>query len=87
MDPFSGFGDNVESPARHAVAVTPNDGTALPYVTKALYIGGAGNVTVRPIEGGADCTFSAVPAGSILPVRVSHVRATGTSATMIVALG
>lgn len=87
MDPFSGFGDNVESPARRAVAVSPDDDAPLTFVTKALYVGGAGDVTVRPLEGVADCIFSAVPAGSILPVRVSHVRAEGTTATAIVALG
>lgn len=72
-------------PAKNAVAVTPHDTNAIASC-RALYVGGAGNVTLRTNDDDADVLFTAVPAGSILPVRVRYVRATGTTATAIVAL-
>lgn len=50
-----------------------------------LYVGGAGNVSVVTI-GGDTITFSAVPAGTILPIQVDRLRATGTTATLVNAL-
>jgi hypothetical protein len=50
-----------------------------------LYIGGAGNVKVTTI-GGDEIIFFAPPVGSVLPVQVIKVHATGTTATLINAL-
>lgn len=72
-------------PAGHAFAVTPNDSAELSYITRALYVGGAGSVAVVTAQGDA-VTFVGVTAGSVLPVRVRKVNATGTSATNIVGL-
>lgn len=73
------------STARNAIAVTPHDTNGIARC-RALYVGGAGNVTVRTNDDNADVLFTAVPAGSILPVSVKYVRSTGTTATAIVAL-
>lgn len=86
-DPFQSFTDSPIGPARTAIAVVPSDNTALPRLPKALYIGGGGDVTLRCVDSAADVVLSAVPAGSVLPVRAQFVRATGTTATAIVALG
>lgn len=75
---------NDDNPAEGAVAVTPHDTTELATVCRALYVGGAGNVSVS--MGGSVVTFVGVPAGSILPIRTSLVRSTLTTATNIVAL-
>lgn len=72
-------------PAVHAVAVTTHDTNELGYVTRALYVGGAGNVEVV-MQGGETVVFSAVPVGAVLPIRVKQVKATGTTATLILAL-
>jgi hypothetical protein len=72
------------TPFRKAVAVTTSDATVLP-VTDGLYIGGAGAVAVRTSDGGT-ATFSAVPVGSVLNIAVDQVLATGTTATLILAL-
>jgi len=66
-----------------AAAVTPADGTELE--ASALYVGGAGNVSVVT-EGGDTVTFSNVQTGSILVLRVRQVRATSTTATNILRL-
>ena len=73
------------SPAGSIVAVTPNDSSDLDYITRGLYIGGAGDVAVEGLISGT-VTFVGVPAGSILPIRVKKVLETGTTATSIVAL-
>ena len=79
------LGANATQSASTVIAVTPNDDTVLQNGIRALYVGGAGNVSVVT-AGGQTVTFSGVAAGSILPVRVTRVRATNTTATLILAL-
>jgi hypothetical protein len=50
-----------------------------------LYVGGSGNVAITTI-GGDQITFNAVPAGTMLPIQVRRLRATGTTATLVNAL-
>ena len=66
------------------VAVTPSDSTVLA-ATRSLYVSGAGDVAVEMISGNT-VTFAAVPAGTVLPVQVVKVLATGTTASSIVAM-
>lgn len=68
--------------AVNAQAVTP--GATVLNPTKALWVGGAGNVVVT-MTGGESVTFSSVPAGTLLPVSVTNVASSST-ATNIVAL-
>jgi hypothetical protein len=72
------------NPAINAVAVIPADVDLANYA-RGLYVGGAGNVVVQMAGEENTVTFSAVPAGTILPICVSQVRA-ATTATLIVAL-
>jgi hypothetical protein len=76
--------DSVEAPSRNAFMAVPHDLTPLPAVSKALYIGTAGDVTLRPVDASADVVYRNVPAGKYLVIRASHIRATGTTATDIV---
>lgn len=78
------FVPNDDLPASSAIAVTPHDTNELNTVCRALYVGGAGNVSV--VMSGTVVTFVGVGAGSILPIRTSLVRATLTTATSIIAL-
>lgn len=71
------------APAGYGLAVTPSDSAAL-YVTRALYVGTAGNVAVADLNG--NVTYANVPSGSILPVQVTKVLSSGTTASNIVAL-
>ncbi|WP_127902098.1 spike base protein, RCAP_Rcc01079 family [Solirhodobacter olei] len=85
MDSFKEFPTTPVSPAHDAAAVTPDDAAALAEVSRALYVGQAGDLAVT-MAGGQQVTFAGVAAGSLLPVRAERVRATGTTAGAIVAL-
>ncbi|HEY3495268.1 MAG TPA: hypothetical protein VGK73_11305 [Polyangiaceae bacterium] len=51
---------------------------------RAVYVGGAGNLSVR-MAGGSTVVFTAVPAGTLLPISISRVvRATTTATTILV---
>lgn len=68
-----------------AASITPSDADSFS-VPVSVYVGVAGNVAVRPANGGAAVTFVGVPAGAVLPVRVIGVNATSTTATSLVAV-
>jgi hypothetical protein len=85
MDSFKEFPTTPVSPIRDATAVSPSDSIMLPNVTRAIYVGAPGDVAVS-MAGGQAVTFQSVPAGSLLPIRVGAVMATGTSAGGILAL-
>lgn len=84
-DFFSGRQRELDSPADFAAAVTPHDTTPLTATTRAVFVGVEGALTVT-MAGGGNVTFATVPAGVILPIRVTHVLDTGTDADSIVAL-
>ena len=71
--------------ADHFQVVSPSNAVDLAFKSRALYIGGTGDVTVQNALG-TSVTFLAVPAGSILPLVTGRVMATGTTATGIVVL-
>lgn len=84
-DAFQNYSPGLDSPAANAADVTPSDSSDLAVFSRALYIGGAGNVSVVML-GGQTITFNGVPAGTLLPFRVRQVRSTGTTATNIEAI-
>ena len=75
----------VFGPARNAALVTPSDSADLDFITTGIYVGGAGNIKVT-MQGGQSVLLSGVLAGSVLPLRVSRIWSTTTTATTIVAL-
>lgn len=85
MDRFSDFPTNLVAPARDAAPVTPSDSADLAQLPRALFIGTAGNVAVV-MAGGQSVTFESCAAGTVLPVRATRIKATGTTAAAIVAL-
>ena len=70
----------MESSVSHAFAVAPSDTGDLPQVTRALHVGGAGNLRAVMADG-ATVTFTALSA-SWHPVRVRRMLATDTTATV-----
>lgn len=84
---FNGqLGPDTSLPFAAGTAVTPSDSTDLAFTANSLYIGATGTVRVRFRDDPTAVTFAAVPAGTILPVVVDRVFATGTSASSIIAL-
>lgn len=85
---FGGLLPGMDAPAEGAYAVTKHDTNELDPYSRAIYVGGAGDLTVvmRSDETATPVTFTAVPAGTVLPIRCKLVRSTATTATAIVAL-
>lgn len=84
-DEFEEYKTGLTSPAREAVAVTPDDVTDLADPTRAVFVGGSGDLSVRMISG-QTVTFSNIQGGVIYPLRVDRVLATGTTATGLLGL-
>jgi len=73
--------------ATAAFSITPSDTANLPgNTTGGIWVGGAGNITLLPVNGSAAITLTAVPAGTLLPIVAQKVFAGGTSATQLVGL-
>ena len=79
-------GDSAIAPSQNCFEVMPHDTAELETMTKALFVGTGGDVTVRPARSQQDVTFRNLPDAYVLDVRVIAVRATGTTATDIVGL-
>jgi hypothetical protein len=65
--------------------IVTSDSTVLDPTPRSLYVGGAGDLTVTGVDG-IDVTFPSVPAGTVMPIRCTKVKATGTTATNIRAI-
>lgn len=76
---------NKSNPASRAFAINPSDSTELQGV-RSLYVGGSGNLAVLMREDSVAVTFVSVGAGTFLPIEVSKVLATGTTASSILGL-
>jgi hypothetical protein len=69
----------------HGFSIAPSDLDALDAETRAIYVGGAGDLAVT-LASGDTVTFAGLGAGSLLPVRAQKVLATGTTATGLLGL-
>lgn len=72
------------NPGANASAITPAD-TPLAQRTRAVYVGGAGDLAVRMAGNDQVVTFKSVAAGSLLPIRVTEIRL-ATTATDVLAV-
>ena len=72
------------APAVRGAVVTPHDTDPNQY--RSLWVGGAGNITLRFMGDSGNTLISGIPAGTLLPFAVKLVLDTGTSATLIVGL-
>lgn len=77
-------GEHMNAPSGRMAAVTPSDTTQFAYTTRALYVGGSGNISLLS-EAGDTVTLVGVTAGSVLPIRINRVNSTNTTATNMVA--
>ena len=84
MDIFEDRSSGLESPGSHAAPVTPSDSTDLTTASRALYVGGPGDL-VLTLVGGSTVTLKNLAAGWV-PLRTQRVHASGTTAADIVAV-
>ena len=73
------------SPYTQAVAIVPHNTTELGYITRAIYVGVGGDIVLITADDDT-VTFTGVVTGTVLPIRVKVVKATGTTATNLVAM-
>lgn len=66
--------------ARGAFAITPSDTTVI--MARALYVGTGGDLAVVT-DAGQTVTFTGVLGGTILPVKVSQVKAATTASNIV----
>lgn len=80
--------DNVKTlngPANGAETVNKSDTVNLTNISRGLYVGGTGDVAVV-MKDGTTVTYVAVQAGTTLPIRISRVNSTNTTATSMVSM-
>lgn len=70
--------------ADDAFTATPADGVVLQNCT-GVYVGGTGNLTVVTYSGNT-VVFTALPVGSVIRLKIAQIKATGTTATLLVGL-
>jgi len=85
QDRYASYATGLESPVTHGFPITPNDTVPLPELTRAIYIGASGALSVE-FASGAVVTLQGVAAGTVLPLRVARIHATATTADGIVGL-
>lgn len=85
VDAFNKHGRSLTSPPENAAPLQPSDTEQVRQVTRAVFVGGEGDLRVQMLGGGV-VTFTGVPGGSLLPLRVVQIFASGTSATELVGL-
>ncbi len=84
-DTFAGLSSGLSTTCDDGEVITKSNTVDFTKVSKAIYVGGAGDVTVVTKAGNV-LLFTAVPAGTTIWIRASRVNSTGTSATLMVAL-
>lgn len=84
-DNYACYGPALDSPAIGAIEVSKSDTAELTTWSRAIYVGGTGDLKVTMADGSV-VTFEDIPAGTILPIRVKIVWSNGTDATKIVAM-
>jgi uncharacterized protein with PhoU and TrkA domain len=79
IDTFVNASDTLTTPATDIEQIVPSDTSDLGHMTKALNAATAGVVRVTTQQGTITDIFLA--AGTVFPLRIRRVWATGTSAT------
>ena len=82
IDLFESNSPGLNAPAKHAAAIVPHATDELAFVTRAIWVGGVGSVVAKMLDG-TIVTFTAVPAGTLLPIRAKAIVDTSTATLMI----
>lgn len=87
-DTFAGIPPGLmDQPATQAfdAFAAKSDSVDLTIATRGIYTGSGGTMKVTML-GGTAVTFVSVPAGSLLPLRISRLWSTGLTATDVLGL-
>ena len=85
MTRYTGRADAISAPAQRGFAITPSDAVDLVAETRGLWVGASGDLALV-LASGDEVTLAGAVGGSVLPLRVKRVNATGTTATQLVGL-
>ena len=78
------LGPHSNIPAGYAAVVVPD--TPFASTSRGIYVGVGGDIAAVMAGDNAIVIFTAVPSGSIIPIRATEVKITGTTATNMVVL-
>lgn len=84
-DTFGSFTNGLDGPAGTGFTISKSDSVDFTYLTRAIWVGGAGDVVIVWADG-TTSTIVGVAAGTLLPVRAKRVNSTSTTATSMVGL-
>ena len=84
-DRFRNSSSGLDGPTIDAFDISPNDAADISEVTRAIYVGSAGDLNVVT-KAGTQLLFTGLSGGSVLPIPVSRVLATNTTADNIIGL-
>lgn len=73
------------TPPQNAALITKSDTVDLVNTSLGLWVGGAGAINVIT-AGGQTVLLSGVTAGTYIPLRITRLMSTSTTATLVVAL-
>lgn len=83
VDAFTKGPAQLTSPPEQAFDIAPSDIEDLPNVTRAIYVGGGGDLRVQT-SGGSIVTYRNLPSGALKPGRYRKVFSTGTTCQYLV---
>lgn len=86
LDRFNLDKNALSAPPSHAFPITPHATNELEGLTRCIWVGTGGDVTLWTPSSAAAILFRNVPSGFLLPVRATRVLAAGTTATDLVGL-
>lgn len=81
------YADNPLGSASSLLAVVPHDVNELAAIPRALFVGTGGNITLRGADDSVDVVLKNIASGQQLDIQPRFIRATGTTATDLVAFG
>ena len=82
MDFFDGREPSDTGPALDGFAITPSDTQNLRDLTRAIYVGAAGDIRVE-MSWGSVITLKSGPAGTFLPLRARKILAATTASSLV----
>lgn len=85
-DKFSKFPSSILGPASEGFPITPNDSANFTQATRAIYVGGAGTLTVMMNtrdNANTILSFIGVPVGTTLQIRAKRMYTNSTATNVI----